>query len=100
MLIPRTVTDEGKPDEAGRRACEVFLDEIIRTCEASAVERMSINESLRNYYLFGTGNEDKVNYNKIGPTLDLLSSFLYGQESVQFSIKFGESVPKIGRAHV
>src|SRR5262245_35047680 len=94
MLIPRTVTDEGKPDEAGRRACEVFLDEIIRTCEASAVERMSINESLRNYYLFGTGNEDKVNYNKIGPTLDLLSSFLYGQESVQFSIKFGESVPK------
>lgn len=94
MIIPRTATEDGKPDVEGQRACEVFLDDIINTCESSSIDRMSINESLRNYCLFGTGNEDKVNYNKIYPTVDLLTSFLYGQESVQFSIKYGEGVPK------
>jgi len=73
---------------------EQFLDEVIQQCEQSAMERLTINTALRNYTLFGTNDVAPVKYNKIWPTIDLLSSFLYGQEGVQFSIKYGVGVPE------
>lgn len=56
--------------------------------------RLAANTALRNYVLFGADNNISVNYNKIFPTVDLLSSFLYAQEGVNFSIGFGVGVPK------
>ena len=73
---------------------EEFLDEIIQISESSSVDRLTVNESLRNYVLFGTTEETKVNYNKIYPTIDLLSSFLYAQETVNFSIRYGAGAGK------
>jgi hypothetical protein len=72
---------------------EQFLDEIIQICEGSAMKRLQVNSTMRNYCLFGSDGGE-VKYNKIWPTIDLLSAFLYGQEGVTFSIKFGAGVPE------
>lgn len=58
------------------------------------MDRLAICQSLRNYALFGSNSAQGVKYNKIFPTIDLLTSFLYSQESVKFSVKFGAGVPK------
>src|SRR5512135_185336 len=58
------------------------------------MDRLAVNTVLRNYALFGSDSTTAVNYNKIYPTVDLLRSFLYGQEGVNFSVKFGVGVPK------
>ena len=58
------------------------------------MDRLAINTTLRNYYLFGSSSTIPVKYNKIFPTVDLLSSFLYAQESVKFSVSFGAGVPE------
>ncbi len=88
MRVPETKTEDGKHE------CEAFLDDIIRNCEATSIDRFTINDNMRNYCLFGAAAGQDVNYNKIYPTISLLRSFLYGQESVNFSIKFGQGVPK------
>lgn len=73
-----------------------FLHEIINACEVSQMNRMNVNTNLRNYALFGgdIATQTVANYNKIWPTLELLSSFLYAQETVNFSVKFGVGTPE------
>jgi len=75
---------------------EKFLDDVIHSCEVSQVERLNVNTALRNYTLFGSdyATQQVASYNKIWPTLQLLSSFLYAQETVNFSVKWGTGVPK------
>jgi hypothetical protein len=75
---------------------ESLIDEVVRECEQTQQDRLAICQALRNYALFGTNTADiaGVKYNEIEPTIDLLASFLYGQEGVQFSIKWGASVPE------
>jgi hypothetical protein len=58
------------------------------------MDRLTVNTGLRNYALFGAQLNQGANYNKIFPTVDLLSSFLYSQESISFSVKWGTGVPK------
>lgn len=72
---------------------ENFLNEVIRLCEGSAPRRLQLNATMRDYCLFGSDGGE-VKYNKIWPTIDLLSSFLYGQEGVEFSLSFGVGVPE------
>lgn len=83
MLIPKELSER-----------ESFLQELIQQCEMSQMPRLAANTALRNYVLFGADNNISVNYNKIFPTVDLLSSFLYAQESVNFSVGFGVGTPK------
>lgn len=75
---------------------EHFLDEVIQACEVSQVDRLNVNTALRNYFLFGSdySTQQVAAYNKIWPTLELLASFLYAQETVNFSLKWGVGVPK------
>lgn len=84
MKIPKDLDDRS-----------AFIDEVIHVCDATANDRLTTNAILRDAVLFGSSIDPmETKYNKIYPTIDLLSSFLYGQESVQFSIRFGVKVPK------
>ncbi len=83
MIIPKELTER-----------EPFLQEVIQICESSMADRLAVNNTLRDYALFGTNQPGGVKYNKILPTLNLLSSFLYGQEGIKFSVKFGIGTPK------
>ena len=60
------------------------------------MDRLNANSALRNYALFGCdfSTQTVASYNKIWPTLQLLSSFLYAQETVNFSLKWGVGVPE------
>jgi hypothetical protein len=68
-----------------------FYDELTRQCLASRQERFAFYNSLRNYYLFGAASKEGAPYNKIGSTIDTLSSFIYSPDAVRFSIHLGET---------
>lgn len=85
MRIPEKLPDK-----------ERFLDDLIQSCNISQIDRLNVNTALRNYTLFGSdySTSSVASYNKIWPTLQLLSSFLYAQETVNFSVKWGIGVPE------
>jgi hypothetical protein len=67
--------------------------ELIQKCLVSREDRMSQYETLRSYYLFGSGPDSKpASYNKIFPHIDTLSSFLFAADTTRFSIVLGASV--------
>jgi len=69
---------------------------LIQKCLVSREDRRSDYALLRSYYLFGAGPEEPPAYfNKIGPHLDQLSSFLYSAETTRFSIQLGASVANL-----
>jgi len=75
---------------------EDFYLDIMQKCMVSKEERRGDYNTLRAYYLFGSGPEDPPAYfNKINPHLDQLSSFLYSAETTRFSIGLGASVNPI-----
>jgi hypothetical protein len=68
----------------------------MQKCMVSKEERRGDYNTLRSYYLFGSGPEEPPAYfNKINPHLDQLSSFLYSAETTRFSIGLGASVNPI-----
>ena len=72
---------------------EDFYLELMQKCLVSKEERRGDYSTLRAYYLFGAGPEDPPAYfNKIGPHLDQLTSFLYSAETTRFSIQLGAAV--------
>ena len=75
---------------------ENFYLDIMQKCLVSKEERRGDYNTLRSYYLFGSGPEEPPAYfNKINPHLDQLSSFLYSAETTRFSIGLGASVNPI-----
>ena len=79
MKIPGEKSNEG----ADRLQ---FYQEIIDACFYSLEKRKEQYEVLKQYYLYGAGPEsDPTPYNKIDPTVDTLSAFLYSADSTRFS---------------
>jgi hypothetical protein len=75
---------------------EDFYLDIIQKCLVSRETRRSDYTLLRAYYLFGANpDEPPAYFNKIGPHLDQLTSFLYSAETTRFSIQLGASVPML-----
>jgi len=70
---------------------QILYDELTQQCLASRSERYEFYRTLRNYYLFGSSDDGGTPYNKIGSTIDTLSSFIYAPDSVRFSINLGVS---------
>lgn len=68
-----------------------LYDELTRQCLASRQERFDFYRVARNYYLFGTPDESGAAYNKVGSTIETLSSFIYAPDAVRFSIHLGTS---------
>lgn len=70
-----------------------LVHELIRQCTASRQERFIFYQTLRNYYLFGSGDARGAPYNKIGSTVDTLSSFIYSPDTLRFSLYLGTEAP-------
>lgn len=79
------------PDDPIQR--EYFYSDLVDKCSVSIQERTGTYDSLRSYYLFGSGlDAPPAYYNKIYPHIDQLSSFLYSAETTRFTIALGASV--------
>jgi len=72
---------------------EQFYLELVRQCTASRSDRFQFYQTLRNYYLFGSMDARGAPYNKIGSTVDTLSSFIYSPDAMRFSIQVGTEAP-------
>jgi hypothetical protein len=73
---------------------EEFYVDIMQKCMVSVESRRTEYDSLRSYYLFGSGPEEApALYNKIYPHIDQLSAFMYAADSTRFSINIGASQP-------
>lgn len=79
---------------------EEFYVDIVNKCEASISDRKQSNQSYRQYYLQGSlGNQKNVMQNRLRDKVNLLSSFLYAQETTKFGIKFAAHVPEEQRLY-
>ncbi len=79
------------PPVADRRA---FYTDLVNQCEASRADRRQANDGYRRYYLQGSlGQQKNVMQNRLRDKINLLSSFLYAQETTKFDIKFDAFVP-------
>jgi len=74
-----------------------FYNKLIENCFESREERKGFYATMRMMYLFGSeiGILKDGQINKIFPAIDLLSSFLYAQETTRFAISWGKSTDKI-----
>ena len=83
MKIPDDLIDGPE----GRAA---FYDAVVKQCLLSRNDRFDFYQTMRNYYLFGASDEMiGCDYNKIGSTIETLSSFIYSPDNVKFSIHLG-----------
>lgn len=71
-----------------------FYLDILRKCTFTRGDRRANYNVLRQFYLYGQGAEqmNRRVYNKIYPTIDQISSFLYSQETTRFTLEMGVSV--------
>jgi hypothetical protein len=72
-----------------------FYTDLVRKCTASQQSRRAFYTLARSYYLFGMseyGTTDATRYNKTGPHLDQLSSFMFAPDTTRFNIELGPSV--------
>jgi hypothetical protein len=79
------------PGDLGER--NRLYEELVRECTASRVERFAVYQVLRNYYLFGSSDAKGAPYNKIGSTIETLSSFIYSSDTLRFSLHLGTEAP-------
>ena len=74
---------------------ETLYQDIIGKAFASREDRRALYAILKNYYLFGNGQQQQsADYNKLFSHLDLLSSFLFSGETTTFTIEVSEDVDK------
>ena len=59
---------------------------LIDTCRLSYQERRTLYDKRRAYFLFGSGADKEIIYNRIESHLDLVASFLYSADHANFSI--------------
>lgn len=77
MIIPALQSDR-----------ERLYSQVIGECFKSREDRVSRYNILENWYTFGRGDaQEPVEYNKLLPHIDLLSSFLFSGETTQFIIE-------------
>jgi len=72
------------PDEPRKR--DEFLRWVLDVCLASKKDRKDLYDRRRQFWLYGTANDNDILYNRIESHLDLVSSFLYSSDHAQFSL--------------
>ena len=63
-----------------------FLQWCLDTCCASQNDRKNMYDRRRQYFLFGTGADQDVIYNRLESHMDLVASFLYSPDHAEFSL--------------
>jgi hypothetical protein len=72
------------PDETSKQ--NDFLQWILGVCLNSKKDRKDLYDRRRQFFLYGTGQERDIIYNRIESHLDLVASFLYSSDHAQFSL--------------
>jgi len=63
-----------------------FASDLVSRCMSTRRERIGAYSGLKHYFLFGSQEGDQAPFNKIFPHIDLLTSFLYSQSTVEYDI--------------
>ncbi|HLZ34263.1 MAG TPA: hypothetical protein VKP13_09605 [Nitrospira sp.] len=63
-----------------------FASDLVSKCMSTRRERIQTYNGFEHYYLFGCQEGESAPYNKIWPHIDLLTSFLYSQSTVEFEV--------------
>ena len=63
-----------------------FSSNLVEKCMVTARDRIPAYQGLRHYYLFGAQEGQQAPYGKIFPHIDLLTSYLYSQATVEYDI--------------
>jgi hypothetical protein len=79
---------------SGPAEAYAFYRDLITKCGSTRSERRARYNTLRMYYLYGVdlAQAEGPVYNKIFPSIDQISSFMYSHETTRFTIELGESV--------
>src|ERR1700744_3280544 len=72
------------PDEPRRQA--EFVEWVLGVCLNSKKDRKDLYDRRRQYFLYGSGDDNEIIYNRIESHLDLVSSFLYSSDRAEFSL--------------
>ena len=79
MIIPEnTSTNPLRQNE--------FIKWVLDTCLDSKKDRKDLYDRRRQFFLYGTGSDQEIIYNRIESHLDLVASFLYSSDRAQFSL--------------
>lgn len=66
--------------------------DLANACLVSRQDRMACYEEWRSYYLWGAGlDTEPAVYNKIEPSIDLFTSFVFAGETTKFGIDIGDT---------
>ena len=65
---------------------EDFVKWVCDVCLASKNERKELYDRRRQFFLYGTGADSEIIYNRIESHLDLVASFLYASDHAQFAL--------------
>ncbi len=71
-----------------------FYRDIVDQCFASKSRRIKQYSRNRDYTLWGCDEGEPKTLNKIGPHIELLSSYLFSAETTRFMIQLGQEAPK------
>lgn len=63
-----------------------FGADLVTKCMATRRDRVNGYNGLKHYLLWGAQEGDQAPYNKIYPHMDLLTSFLYSQSTVEYDV--------------
>ena len=71
--------------ESGR-VLEDYLTWVLNTCLMSRKDRKNMYDRRRSFFLYGTGSDQDVIYNRIESHLDLVCSFLFTPDHAEFAL--------------
>jgi hypothetical protein len=63
-----------------------YIQWILDVCLQSKKDRKDLYDRRRNFFLYGTGSDQDIIYNRLESHLDLVSSFLYSPDHAEFSL--------------
>lgn len=63
-----------------------FASELVTQCMATRQDRIEMYNGLYHYFLFGAPDGNQAPYGKIYPHIDLLTSYLYSQSTVEYDV--------------
>ena len=63
-----------------------YLQWVLDTCKGSMHDRKAMYDRRRQFFLYGTGSDQDIMYNRLESHLDLVSSFLYSPDHAEFAL--------------
>ena len=59
---------------------------VLNTCTASRKSRKEMYDRRRQFFLYGTGSDEEIKYNRLESHMDLVASFLYSPDRAEFEL--------------